>query len=158
MIEQILGSRYKMNSCVKRQLKRHSISHHPCCQASTATTRAFVLEFVLEPSQMADFPPLLTSVRASTAEGNKFDTLADVCSTHSDNRSACITYPAMCTHEWAPCVAAPFQKATVVIHLGALLLPTQHSPPLLYATDNENEVMGMLAFIVTDVRGYKLEP
>lgn len=119
-----------MNSCVERQLKRHSISQHPCCQASTATTRAFVLEFVLKTSQMTEFPPLLASVRASTAEGSEFDTLADACSTHSDNRSACITYPAMFTHEWPPCMATLLKKAMVVVHSGPLLVPTHRSPPL----------------------------
>lgn len=64
---------------------------------------------------MAESPPLLASVRASTAEGNESDTLADACSTLSDNRSGCITYPAMFTHERAPCMAALFKKATVVV-------------------------------------------
>lgn len=130
-MEQIPGSLYQMNSCVKRQVKRRSISRHPCCQTPTATTRAFLLEFVLDnvPNGRVSATSRACE-RASTAEGNEFDTLADACSAHSDNRPACITYSAMFTHERAPCMAAPFQKATVAVHSGSLLLPRHRSPPL----------------------------
>lgn len=52
----------------------------------------------------------------------------------------------------------PFQKGHGRRPFRTASSASAPQPTSLYATANENEVMGMLAVIVADVRGYKLEP